>query len=122
MATVNITDDNFREIYQKNDILILDFWASWCAPCKQFAPTFETVSNNNTETVFGKIETEDQQKLSEYFQIRSIPTIVIIREQIEVYRNSGVLGPKDLQIILDKVKELDMDIVKKKMDEEESQD
>ena len=120
MATVDISDENFREIYQKNDIVILDFWAPWCGPCHQFAPTFESISEEFPELVFGKINTEIEQKLAAYFSIRSIPTIMIIRESLELFRHSGSIDSKNLKSIIEKSVSLDMDDVRKKIEAEES--
>ena len=119
MATTDIGDENFREIYQNNDIIILGFWASWCGPCRRFSPIFEEVSEKYPEIIFGKVETEAEAKLSGYFGIRSIPTVIIIREKLEVYRSSGVLSSVDLQQLIEQVKSLDMEEVRKKIEEEE---
>lgn len=119
MATTEISDNNFREVYQANDIVILDFWANWCGPCHQFAPTFEAISEKNTDLVFGKVDTEAEIKLSSYFHVRSIPTILIIRDGLEVFRHSGVLASDELQQVIDKVKTLDMAEVEKQIEAEE---
>jgi len=120
MPLMDITDDSFREIYQKNDIVVLDFWAVWCGPCQQFAPTFEAVANELPEIVFGKVETETQQKLSAYFGVRSIPTILIIREQLEVFRHSGTMGKDDLIKVIEQIKQADMDKVRAEFEAEEN--
>lgn len=116
--TIDVTDESFREIYQDNDMVVLDFWAAWCGPCQNFIPIFEKVSESYPDVVFGKVDTENTQKLPQYFAIRSIPTVIIIREQLEVYRGSG-LSEKDLRDLIDQVKEADMDDVRKKLDEED---
>ena len=120
MATINFDDDSFREAYKNNDIVIMDFWAVWCNPCHQFAPIYEEVSEEYKDIVFGKVETEVQQQLSAYFGIRSIPTIIIIREQLEVFRHSGVLGSRELKEVVEKVKTLNMDEVRQKIEAEEA--
>lgn len=90
MSTLEITKENFQSTYEKNDIVILDFWADWCGPCKSFAPVYEKVSAQFPKIIFGKIDTEKQPELAAHFEIRSIPTIMVIREGIELDRKSVV--------------------------------
>ena len=122
MATHELGDDEFREAYKSNDIVVLDFWAPWCGPCHQFAPVYEEASDKYSQMFFGKVNTEEQVGLSQYFGIRSIPTTIVIREGIEVFRGSGVLGSDQLDQLLQQVQGLDMEEVKKKVAEEEEQD
>lgn len=121
MATVEVTDQNFREIYTKNKIVVLDFWATWCHPCHQYFPIFESVSNQFPEIIFGKVDTEQQLNLGQYFTIRSIPTTLIIREELELFRHSGALAQADLVDIIKKVKFANMDEVRQKIEIEENQ-
>jgi len=121
MATVDIGNESFKENLDKNDIVILDFWAGWCGPCQAFAPTYEEVSKSYPEIIFGKVDTEAEGELSSYFQIRSIPTIMIMRDRIVVFEHSGVLGRDDLIKVIDQVRTLDMDQVKTEVDKEEKE-
>ncbi len=121
MATTELTKDNFREIYENNDIVIVDFWASWCGPCMSFMPTYEKVSEDYPDIVFGKVDTELEQELAAHFSIRSIPTLMVIRETYELFFQPGALGEDQLRELITKVKELDMDEVKKKLDAEDKQ-
>ncbi len=119
MATTEITKDNFKEIYEKNDIVIIDFWASWCGPCMSFLPVYEKVSEDHPDVVFGKVDTEVEQELAAHFSIRSIPTLMVIRQGYEVFFQPGALYEEQLIELITKVKELDMDEVKKKLDAED---
>jgi len=115
MATIDITKESFEKIITDNNIVLIDFWASWCGPCKQFAPVFESLSETHPEAVFAKINTEEQQELAGPFQIRSIPTLMIFREQIIVFSQPGAIPPAALEDVLGKVVALDMDDVRRQV-------
>lgn len=119
MATVDITLDTIERTIQDNDIVILDFWASWCGPCRSFAPTFEAASEKHADIVFGKIDTEDQQELAGSLQIRSIPTLMVFRDQILLYNEPGALPPEVFEDLIGQVKALDMDDVRRQIAERE---
>lgn len=118
MATIALTKDNFNDTIENNATIIIDFWASWCGPCKSFAPTFEAASENHDDVVFGKVNTEEQQELAQACNIRSIPTLMIFREQILLYSQAGALPPAQLEDIIDKTKALDMDQVRADIDKQ----
>ena len=122
MATIALTKDNFNETIENNDTVIIDFWASWCGPCKSFAPTFETASDNHSDVIFAKVNTEEQQELAQACNIRSIPTLMIFRDQILLYSEAGALPPAQLENIIDKTKALDMNQVRSDIEKNNSKD
>ena len=121
MATIKLTKDNFNEVIENNDITVIDFWAEWCGPCKQFAPIFEKVSNEYSDIVFAKVNTEEEQELAGYFQIRSIPTTMIIREGVVVFSQPGLLPEEALKDVIEQVKALNMEEVKKEIEKQQQE-
>lgn len=120
MATTEVTVDNFNATIEDNDIVVLDFWADWCGPCKMFAPVFEKAAEANSDVVFGKIDTEAQQELAAAFQIRSIPTLMAFRENVLVFSQPGALNGGQLDQVIDAVRELDMEEVHAKVAEQQA--
>lgn len=108
MASVELTTENFDSTIMGNDIVVVDFWADWCGPCKMFAPTFEAASEKNPEIVFGKVDTEAQQSLAAAAGIQSIPTLMIFRDSILLFSQPGALPPAALEDLISQVKGLDM--------------
>lgn len=108
MATIEVTEANFNATIENNDIVILDWWASWCGPCRIFGPIFEEASNEHPDIVFGKLNTEEQQALAATFQVQSIPTLMVFREQVLVFNQAGALPKEALDDLVTQVRALDM--------------
>ena len=119
MATLNLTSESFEETVKSNDIVLIDFWAAWCGPCRMFAPVYEKASNENPDIVFAKVDTEDQQELAGAFQIMSIPTLMAFRDQILLYSQPGALPASALDSLITQIRALDMDEVREKIAEAE---
>jgi thioredoxin 1 len=108
MATVEITAENFEKTVSSNDLVVVDFWAAWCGPCRSFAPTYAKVSESYPDAVFAKVDTEAEQALAASFNIMSIPTLMIIREQVVIFSQAGALPESALVDLLEKASNLDM--------------
>ena len=120
MAVVEMTKENFDETIRNNAVVVLDFWAEWCGPCKAFAPVFEKASTDNDDIVFAKINTEEQPELAQQFGISAIPTLVVFKEQIGIFQQPGALPPAAFTELIEKVREVDMDDVRAKIAEHEA--
>ncbi len=115
MTTISLTKENFDQTVEENAMVVVDFWAAWCAPCRFFAPTFEQASDQYPDVVFGKVNTEEQPELAGAFGIRSIPTLMILREKVILYSEAGALPQSQLHALIDQAKALDMDQVHREL-------
>ncbi len=120
MATIELNDDNFVTHVTDDQILFVDFWASWCGPCRQFAPTYEAASEANPDITFGSVNTEEQQELASAAGISSIPTLMAFRDGILVFAQPGALPPPALDQVINGVRGLDMDDVRKQIEEQQA--
>ena len=119
MATVELTKDNFEQVVNGNDMVLVDFWAPWCGPCKGFAPVFEAASEKHPDLIFGKVNSDDEQELAASFNILSIPTLMLFREKVILFSQAGALPGSALEHVIAKGKELDMAEVRKELAERE---
>src|SRR5882724_11302528 len=120
MATLTLTKDNFKETIEKGGIVFIDWWADWCGPCKAFAPVYEKVAEANPDVTFAKIDTDAEQELAAAFGIRSIPTLMIFRDGIPLFAQPGALPQEALEELMQKVKALDMDDVRRSIAERQA--
>jgi thioredoxin 1 len=119
MAVVELTKENFEQVVTSNPTVIVDYWAPWCGPCRGFAPVFEKVAEMHPDVVFAKVNTDEEQEIASHFQIRSIPTLMVFRDQVIVFSQPGALPQGAFEQVVQKAKTLDMEEVRKQMAEEE---
>jgi thioredoxin 1 len=122
MAVVELTKENFEQVVTSNPTVIVDYWAPWCGPCRGFAPIFEKVAEAHPDVVFAKVNTDVEQEIGAHFQIRSIPTLMVFRDQVIVFSQPGALPQGALEQVVARAKSLDMDEVRRKIAEQEGED
>ena len=121
MATVDLNKSSFEDVVMKNDLVIVDFWAAWCGPCRSFAPVFEAASEQHQDIVFAKVNADDEQELAAAFSIRSIPYVMLLREKVVLYAQAGALPAEGLESVIRQAREIDMALVHKEVAEQQAQ-
>ena len=119
MAVVELTKESFEKVITTNPTVVVDYWAPWCGPCRGFAPVFERVAEANPDVVFAKVNTDDEQEIAAHFQIRSIPTLMVFRDQVIVFSQPGAMPQNALEQVVAKAKELDMEEVRQQISQQE---
>ena len=120
MAVVELTKENFEQVVTANPMVIVDYWAPWCGPCRGFAPVFEKVAEAHPDVVFAKVNTDEEQEIAAHFQIRSIPTLMVFKDQVIVFSQPGALPQGAFEQVVEKTKALDMEMVRKQIAEQEA--
>ncbi len=120
MAIIELTKENFQDTVTRNDMVIIDFWAAWCGPCRSFAPVFEAASEKHTDVVFAKVNADEQQELAGAFSIRSIPFLMLLRENVVLFAQAGALPAAGLESVIEQARALDMAQIHKEVAEQQA--